>query len=540
MEKVVFHLLEDSPSDVMEEIVRMNPKVTADEKMRGALILEETYQMLKKGMNNPDLSVTVKLKKRFGDIIVELVAKGEAVNPITSLTEWVDDEADLFSVNILKANRDRMGYTRRNGSNVVSIQIHDDGKKAIYFTIAAMILGIVLGGVFKTVLPAETLLWLEHNVTSPIETMFMNSMIMMAPPVIFFSIINGITHMSETADIGKIGARMIGQSVILVMLVAFLSVFVGQVFFSNELTYLADLFARNSGDTLPTEFSLIRMIVDIVPPNLVEPFKGQNMLQVLFLALFFGVVVNKLGEKARIAQEIIEFMDGFCLAVMGILIKVVPGVVLLTMMGMMFRTDISTLLVMGKLVLVACLLVILSLFVFAVIIALYGKLSPSIFLKNAFAFAPIPLALRSSNAALPQTLHLATQKFGVSPSLASFALPVGTQLHMAGACITLALPALMTARVFDHSFTFDYLLYFSLYVFIFAYTMPPIPGGIIVSLSALFIAIGVPPAAVAVFLCVEPFLDMGNTVTNVICNVASSVLLAKKFDMLDEKIYNAS
>lgn len=271
MKERVFHLLADTPFDIMEALGRLNPKVTEEEKLRGAMILEETFLRLRKGMNAPDLSATVKIKKRFGDISVELTARGEAVNPVLSLTEWVDDEADLYSVNVLKANRDCMGYARRNGANVVSILIHEGGVKTLYLTALGLAVGLVLGGGMETALSAETLQWLEKSVTAPIATMFMT--------------------------------------------------------------------------------------------------------------------------------------------------------------------------------------------------------------------------------------------------------------------------AIMMARVFDKPFTVDFLLYLTLYVFIFAYTMPPLPGAGLVAQSSVFAAIGVPPEAVILFLCVEPICDMVDTVANVGCNVASALLLAKKFDMWDEERY---
>lgn len=538
MEKTVFHLLEDSPSDVMEQVERMHPKITDNEKEQGALLLEETYLLLRKGMDDPNLSVAVKIKKRFGDINLELTARGEAVNPIVPLTEWVDDEADLFSANLIKANSDRLSYVRQNGANIVSIRIHDSENKAIYMTVMAIILGIILGTALEAIAPAEALARLDEYIMSPIETLFMHSMMMMVPPVIFFSIINGLTHMSETADVGKIGTRMVGQSVLLIAFVSVFSVAIGMLIFPTEMTHLADMF--RGGATAGESLSLMKLVTDIVPPNLIMPFTGENILQVLFLALFFGIVVNKLGKKARIAQEIIEFMDGFCIAVMEILVKFMPAMVFITTLQMMFNTDATSILVFGKLIVGQVLLCLLICALFGVIVGVFAKKSPTIYLKKLFAFAPIPIAIRSQNATLPQTINLVTQKFGVSPSLASFVIPVGTQLHLAGSCVSIALPAIMVAQVFGMAFTPEFILSLMLYVFIFTYTMPPVPGGNIIVWTSTFAAIGAPPEAVIVFLCIDPLLDMGGTMTDVFCNVTSSVLLGKKFDMLDDEIYDAA
>ena len=537
--KTVFHLLEDAPFDVMNELARMNPKITESEKIQGALILEETYTLLKKGMNNPDLSVTVKVKKRFGDIFLELTAKGEAINPIFPLTEWVDDEADLFSVSVLKVNKDRLGYARRNGANVVTVRIYDGGKKAIYMTMLGIFLGIFLGLAFKMTLPAEILSLFDNDIISPAETMFMHATFMMVPPVIFFSVVKGITSMSETTDIGKLGKRLIVQSVVMVAIADILSVIMGLLLFPDELTQLADLFEKNRSAASSEGFSFEKLIVGIVPSNLLQPFDGQNTLQVLFIALFFGIVINKLGEKARIAHEIIEFMDSFCIGVMGMLVKLIPAVIFLSMMKLMFHADMTTFLVMGKVILGSTSLSLLLLLLFGIIIGVYGKLSPTIFLKKLFVFAPIPMAIRSSNASLPQAFKFIVEKFGVSPNLASFALPIGTQLHLVGIGPLIALPAIMTARALGAPVNLDFILYLMIYIFIFAYTTPAVPGGVIIAMSSVFGAIGLPPTTVTVFLFVISVCDMDNTLLNVSCNVTSSVLLAKKFNMIDEKIYKS-
>ena len=229
-EKVIFHLPEDSASDVMEYVAQLGGKVTVEELLRGQSVLEETYLRLCKGMNAPDLKADVTVKKRFGDVSVVLTAHGEAMDPILSLTEWVEDEADLYCVNVLKANRDRMGYVRRNGANVVSIKIHEGGEKAIYRTLIGLVLGLCCGALMKATLPVETILWVEGNIAEPVADMFMHALTMMVAPVIFFAIIAGLTNMSETADVGKMGVRMVAQSVGLVIISAVLSVLLNRCY----------------------------------------------------------------------------------------------------------------------------------------------------------------------------------------------------------------------------------------------------------------------------------------------------------------------
>ena len=139
MKKRVFHLPQDSISDIIGCVNENKEQILMKEEiLRGELLLEETYLRLAKGMNNPALSATVTVKKRFGDINLEISARGEATNPIMSLFEWIEDESDLFSANLLKANRHLLGYSRRNGENIVSIKIRESGGQQIFRMVAPL------------------------------------------------------------------------------------------------------------------------------------------------------------------------------------------------------------------------------------------------------------------------------------------------------------------------------------------------------------------------------------------------------------------
>ena len=294
MKKIVFHLPQDKISDIgaSANTAKRN-SLTKEEIFRAELLLEETYLRLSKGMNAPNLSAVVTIKKRFGDISLEISARGEAANPIISQTEWIEDEADLASANILKAHRHLLGYSRWNGENVVSIKIHEGGGKQIFRMVAAMVLGVAFGLAMRTMVPAEVFLWIEANLSSLVTTMFMHALVMMVPLLIFCAIVSGITNMSETADLGKIGARFIGQSVSL-------AVGLGYLLFGENLSHLVVLF--ESGESGAGVFSLKEMLLGVVPDNLVDPFRGGNLTQVLFLAIFFGILLNSMGEKRLLPE----------------------------------------------------------------------------------------------------------------------------------------------------------------------------------------------------------------------------------------------
>jgi len=358
---------------------------------------------------------------------------------------------------------------------------------------------------------------------------------MMVPPLVFSAIVSGITNMSETADLGKIGARLIGQSMVIMFFTTVLSVGLGYLLFGEDLSHLAVLF--KGGGSAAGSFSLKEMLLSIVPENLVDPFRGGNLMQILFLSIFFGIVLNSMGEKARLARELIEFMNSFCLNVMNIVIRVIPLVIFFSMSGLVFHTDISAFLALGKIVLGNAVSLPLCFGLFAAFITVYGRLSPMPYLRKMAAFAPLPFAICSSNGTLPQALKFVTEKLGVAGSLASFSLPLGIQFYKAGDCFCVVLPAVMMARVCGVPMDGEFFLSLVFSSMLIISTVPGVPGVGFIMMSSVFAAVGLPVEAVTFFLCVDPVVDMFCTTLNVSCNICSSMLLARKEGMLDEDVY---
>ena len=121
-------------------------KISQKEILTAQLLLEETFLRLSKGAGDPaDFSVTVTLHRRFGDISMRLESLGEQYNPLVEMTEVNEGKEDAYGLAILKAHREEVGYSRKNGKNLVSIRIHKSASKDFRNTVIGLVLGIVGG-----------------------------------------------------------------------------------------------------------------------------------------------------------------------------------------------------------------------------------------------------------------------------------------------------------------------------------------------------------------------------------------------------------
>lgn len=158
-------------------------KVSQEEMMTAEFLLEENFLRLAAASGEPEgFSAEISLHKRLGDVNLLLIAKGEPHNPVVELDENSDDEEERYVLASLKAHRQKMSYVRRQGCNIVSIQVHESSNKQMYHMLLGMAGGILLGLVLKFFLGAEALGWIEHNIFSSVEILFMSVLQMMIAP----------------------------------------------------------------------------------------------------------------------------------------------------------------------------------------------------------------------------------------------------------------------------------------------------------------------------------------------------------------------
>ena len=268
------------------------------------LLLEEMFFRLQKGMEaGADFSICMALRRMWGDTELRLIARGAEYNPIPAVTETPTDEAeeDAYQLAILKTNRQKMSYVRKNGLNIVTIKVHelDSTKRQLIYTLSGLVLGCICGLFMQAFLGADVIKAINDSLIAPVRNVFLNALHMMMAPVTFFAIIAGITNISDAALIGKLGGRMVVVSLFMQVITALLGLGLGLLLFAGELSYMQAGIAPVAGNAAAVQYgSLKDMVFDIVPRDLVEPFKGDKILQVMFLEIFFGLILIKMGDKA--------------------------------------------------------------------------------------------------------------------------------------------------------------------------------------------------------------------------------------------------
>lgn len=506
-------------------------KATRKESLNAQLLLEETFMRL---VNiGKAQSVNVKISQRLGDLNLIVESTGEEFNPLISVTDYDEDDEDYFRTIILKSNAKKMTYARKGTQNLVIIQIHENANKQLHYTLIGMSAGIIFGLILKFAAPIEFIAFFEETISGTVQTMFMSALNMMIAPVVFFSIISGITGLTDAADVGRIGGKLIGLYSVTTTIAAIFGLTLAYFVFSGDLPQIGIV----EGTASTAEISILDTIKDIIPSNLIAPIVNRDLLQVIFVAVFFGLTINKLGDKVKLLNNFAQVSNTFCLTLLATVTKFIPLVVFLSMSAMVVDLGLDSMILLLKLLATATACDLLMVGVYSLLIPTVGKMSPIPFLKKLPSFIPIPFATSSSSVTMPFTMKFCNEKLGISPKLSSFSIPIGATVNMDGTSILYSTSCIMLLKMYGVEI--DSTAIFSLLITIFTLSIgtPGIPGGAIVLIAAILGIFGVPAEASAVVMGIYPMMDRLATCSNVTGDIAMATVLAANENLLDKQVY---
>ena len=526
-------------SDGQAELERRLSSLNVEKKdiLRAQLLVEEIFLRMTNYGHAAQINVQV-VKQFFGKIQIRLTTEGTPYNPLVEVTDLNEDDDDYYAVMILKANRARLNCLRKNNRNVVTIDVGGETNTQLRILLAAMVGGLICGVAMNGALSPETIALVKENFIAPINTMFLNALNLVIAPMIFFSIISGIISMGAGAGVGKIGIKMICIYFCAILISTAVGLLIAQVVFSGEVSQIGTIPAADeTAEVDAYKFSLVNFIVDIIPPNLINPVVDGNMLQIIFVAVLFGSCLNAPGDKVHLLKELVANCNEFFMKVAGMIIMFVPLIAFFAMILLVVDTGVDTVLMIGKVIVGLLIGGGALLGVYMLIIAFVGKLSPMPFLKKIPSLMPTPFATSSGAVSMPFTMKFCTDKLGISPKITSFSIPIGTTVNANGDCLYMPLVVIMFLKMYGVDVDIETLL------IIFAMTVslsagaPAVPNVIVICILTITATFGVPNDIAGLLFCMEAVCDRICTCINVAGNTVATLMLSRTENLTDEKIY---
>jgi len=358
---------------------------------------------------------------------------------------------------------------------------------------------------------------------------FIRALKMLIIPLIFSSLISGITSIGSGRDLGRLGFK----TMIYYVGTSFFAILTGQVLVNLIKPGVgANInFVQDVGGLVEKQKSFLEIIIGIVPENIVKAMANNEMLSIIFFALIFGFFITQIKKKYS------EVLKDLFTAVFEVMMKITLFVIKFTPLGI-FGIVAKTVADQDDLVGLASsmglymLTVILALAIHAmitlpVIVRWIGKASPLKHLRNMSTPLLTAFSTSSSGATLPLTIQAVEDKSGVSNKISSFTLPLGATVNMDGTALYECVAAIFIAQAYsvDLSFTQQIVIVFTALLASIGAAAIPMAG--LVMITVILTAVGLPLEGVGLILAVDRILDMFRTATNVWSDSCGAVVIAK-------------
>jgi len=404
--------------------------------------------------------------------------------------------------------------------------------------IIGMILGIVYG------LLASKMGWIQltDNWIKPWGTIFINLLKLIAVPLVFASLIKGVSSLSDISKLSRIGGKTIGiylmTTVIAVTFGLVLVNFVqpGASFSEQKRLELKEQYAFSTASKIESANNLkeegpLQFIVDIIPSNFIQATSDNgNMLQVIFFAILFGIAMVMLPkEKTATVKSFFDGINDIILQIVDIIMLVAPYGVFALLAGLVVdfggSSELFTALGIYSLTVIIGLILMIIL-VYPLLLKLFTKVKYLDFFKGIAPAQMLAFSTSSSAATLPVTMERCEDHLGVSEEVSSFVLPLGATINMDGTSLYQSVAAVFIAQAFGYDLDFSQQLTIVLTATLASIGSAAVPGAGMVMLVIVLSSIGIDPEGIALIFAVDRILDMMRTVVNVTGDATVATVVA--------------
>ena len=403
--------------------------------------------------------------------------------------------------------------------------------------IIALVLGVIAG----------LLLYGQDDVTNyikPFGDVFLNLIKMIIIPIVFCSLALSISNLGDSKKVGSYGWKAILYFEIITTIAIGLGLIIGNLFKpgsgldpdklpKGDITkYQSSAHSAEQATTYGNH--LIDTLVHIVPTNLFESMAKGELLPIIFFAVFFGLGLAAIGEKA---EPVKGFLSGTLEAVFWMInkiLKLAPIGVFAFICTTVMTFGASALIPLFKLLVVVVFAMVFFVIVVLGIVARMVGISIFSIMKILKSELLLAFSTSSSEAVLPIMMKK-MERFGSPKDVTSFVIPIGYSFNLDGSALYQSIAALFVAQMYNMHLSLTQQLVLMATLMIASKGMAGVPGVSIVVLLTTLSSMNIPAQGLALIIGVDRLLDMVRTCVNVIGNALSTVVIAKWENVYDKE-----
>ena len=392
-----------------------------------------------------------------------------------------------------------------------------------------VLIGIILGIVVGLLFPAF------FQTGKIISDVFISLIKMVIAPIIFFTVVLGITGAGNMKKVGRVG----GKGILYFEIVSTIALLIGLVVGTFIKPGKGVVLANTNNEKVAAyvdqgkEMNWVDFFTHIVPDNIIGAFAKGDIIQILFFSIFFavGLMMIKKGNEGII--NTFGIINNALFNILHIVMKLSPIGAFGGMAYTMGKFGIGSLLILGKFMLTFYITVLIFIFLILNGIMRYYGFSLIKLLKYLKEEIFIVIGASSSEAVLPSVMEKLEQA-GCEKSVVGLIIPTGYSFNLDGTSIYLSMAIIFLAQVFDVEFSISQQLTIFGILLITSKGAAGVTGsGFIVLASTLAAIKVIPLEGLALLIGVDRFMSEARSVTNFIGNAVATVVISKHEKAID-------
>ena len=394
------------------------------------------------------------------------------------------------------------------------------------YILFAMILGIIVGYACNKALPDKQAAASVSGYISLVTDLFLRLIKMIIAPLVFSTLVVGIAHMGDSKTVGRIGVKTMGWFITASLMSLTLGLIMVSILRPGENIGLPLPDITASSNLKTASFSIKEFVTHLVPTSIFAALAGNEMLQIVVFAIFFGLGAAALGELTKPMILLIDQVALVMLKVTGNVMKMAPLAVFAAIASTITTQGIGILVTYAKFM--GGFYLSLILLWGLLILAGYIFLGPRTTRLVSLIREPFLLAFStaSSEAAYPKLLSQ-LERFGVSSRITSFVLPMGYSFNLDGSMMYCTFASLFIAQAYGVHLSLGTKIAMLLLLMVTSKGMAGVPRASLVVIAATLSTFNIPEAGLLLIMGVDQFLDMGRSATNAVGNSIAAAVVAK-------------
>jgi proton glutamate symport protein len=389
-----------------------------------------------------------------------------------------------------------------------------------------MVVGVLVGMAFPNAAPGAPKPFFEAASLKILSTIFLRMIKLLIVPLIFSTLVVGIAgHGDDMKRVGKLALRSIIYFEIVTTLALAIGLAAVNIIRPGAGVNISNGSATLGNDLAQTHVTIAGVIEHIVPQSFFEAAATNEVLQIVFFSVLFGVALARTSKEKKLT------MLAFCESLSEIMFKLTDLVMAFAPFGIggaiavtVGASGVGVLRHLGLLILTLYIALVVFIVCVLIPVALLAKVPLGKFWRAVKQPWLIAFSTASSEAALPRAFE-AMEEFGVPRRIVAFVLPTGYSFNLDGSTLYLAVASVFIAQAAGIDMSLESQLLMMLTLMLTSKGVAAVPRASLVILSGALAQFGLPLEGVAVILGVDAVMDMARTSINLVGNCLATAVM---------------